>query len=262
MKGGPYCLLFLLFFLCTSCSTTRGVIARPSTDHKPLDTGIDARDIVLELKQTNKNLDTFKGIGSFSLRHEGAVRLKERIAWIGAAPVRLRAVILASGHPVLKLASDGKWLYIHDLRDPLNTIRKLPTRDPNLKRLIPIPIRSSDLLTLLSGRIPLCDHHSLSLTPDPSSDGHILFLKKWWWVVEKIYLDKNASNPNQVEVFNFSGSLRYRARLASPEKVGEYRIPMKIEISDAENTNLAITVDRYWPNVSVSSAMFVLNASD
>lgn len=262
MKAGCHSLFPLLFFIFASCSIPSGMMTRSGTDSIPLDTAIVARDLVLRLKQTNMNLDTFKGVGSISLRHRGAVRLNERIAWIGATPSRLRMVVLASGHPIIKLASDGAWLYIHDHRDPRNTIRKIPAHDASLRWLIPLPIGPGDLVSLLAGRIPIGDHHSADLIPDTFSGGKILILKRWWWIVQKIYLDKDGSNPNQVEVFNWTGSLRYRARLEETQPVGEYHIPMEIKISNAKDTGLVLDIDRYWANVSVSSSLFVLNGSD
>lgn len=261
MKPGFHYFFLLLFLVSVSCSIPLGKITQPGIGSLPVDTAIGAQDLVLKLKRTNMDLDTFKGIGSVSIRDNGVIQLRERIAWVGATPSRLRMVILASGHPIIKLSGDGTWLYIHDRRSSPHTIKKIPAHDANLKWLIPISLRISDLLSLLAGRIPLYNHHSADLIPDTTSGGKTLVLKKWWWVVQKIYLDRDGLHPKQIEVFNWSGSLRYRVRMVRTRQLGNYRIPLEMEISNSKDTVLLLDVDRYWPNVPVSTTMFQLDGS-
>lgn len=261
MNSGFHYLLLLLFLVSASCSTPLGRISQPGIGSIPLDAAIRAQDLVRKLKQTNMNLDTFKGIGSISIRRNGMIQLRERIAWVGTTPSQLRVVILAAGHPIVKLAGDGTWLYIDDRRSSPNNIRKIPAHDANLKWLIPISLRVSDLLSLLAGRISIDNHHSAYLIPDVTSGGNILVLKKWWWIVQKIYLDRDGLYPKQMDLFNWSGSLRYRVRMVRTRQLGNYRIPLEMEISNSKDTVLLLDVDRYWPNVPVSTTMFQLDGS-
>jgi len=259
MRIGLVFFLVPLPFLFISCSSFSGLLRLPShLDSLQAIPTADAEGLLSELRQTSSDLQSFKGIGSISLRYHGTLRMKERIAWIGAGPACFRIAVLSAGHPVMKLAGDGTWLYYHDLRDPDGSIRKVPSRDPDLKRLMPVSIKASDFLAFLSGGIPVCKHQSVDLFREPTSGHHVLVLRRWWRVVEKIYLDSGTSEPRRVETFDWSGRLRYRANLSRTKAAAGYRIPTAFRISNGEDAELVVSVDRYWPNAPVSPAMFTM----
>jgi len=175
-------------------------------------------------------------------------------------PSRYRFTVLSSGYPVLKFAGDGEWLYINNVRDSAAASRRVPT-GIGFRRLLPIPIRPEELMSLLSGRIPISDHHTVDAHTDGSSGYHVLVLKKWWRPVEKIYLCQDTLAPVRVEAFGALGSLRYRACLDGTLEADGYRIPVRIDVSDGEDAGVHLSLDRYWSNVAVSADDFALTAS-
>jgi len=259
MRAGFYLTILSALFLFHGCSSFSGKISGSVGDLKQQDKLYKTQYLLSRLKNDNNSLKTFKGIGEITLWRNRQIQINERMAWVGAGPINLSIVILVSGHPAIKFASNGKYLYYLNSFTGTNPFGKIPATDASLKRLISIPINTSDLITFLTGRIPIRKHDSVELVPERNGNGSILVLKKWWRTVEKIYLDKDLMNVRKVEVFHITGSLMYRTLLSGIQNIEGYRIPLKLVFSDDdENIVFQLIIDKYRPNVSVSPSMFVL----
>jgi hypothetical protein len=223
----------------------------------------NARLVLLTLNNQNHTLKSFKGIGKIQAWQKGEKRIDERIAWIGSDAVKLSIVVLISGHPAIKIASDGKWLYYYEARQGEPLYKKIPATDATLQRIVSVPINPSDIVTLLAGRTPLREHHSALLYRQDSGPGYVLILKKrWYGIVEKIYLDEDKTQVRQIEFFNRSGSLIYRARFDEMQAVKKYQVPLRLSISSDEGMGFQLEVQKYWADVPVSPSMFVLDPPD
>ena len=231
---------------------------------QPSDTGESpavaaASRVLAALALQNEKLATFKGIGKIEVRRNEKNILDERIAWVGSEPNRLSIAVLISGHPALKIASDGTWFYYYEIRPGAPIYKKEPATEATLQRIVAMPIKISDILRLLAGRTPLRAHHTAVLDGEDSDNGYVLILKKWWGdVVEKVYLDEDRSQVRQVEFFDRRGALEYRARFDDMQVVGGYRVPAGLSITNGEGIAFRLEVERFLPNVPVSPAMFVL----
>lgn len=215
--------------------------------------------LLAEVKDRNTTLKHFKGIGKIKLRQNGKTLIDERIAWIGSEPSKLSLVVLVSGFPAIKMASDGKWLYYLESGREETVYKKMRADDPSLKRLISIPIRTSEIVAILAGRIPLREHHSLRLDLPESGSGPVLELKnRWWGVLQKLYFDETKKQLHQVEFFNKMGSLEYRVKFENMKTNNGYRIPHRLHLSNDEGVDVLFRIDRFWANIEVSPSMFVL----
>ena len=221
-----------------------------------------AQSVVDRLQTTNQSLRSFKGTGKVSLRQNGVLTLDQRVAWVGAQPVNLSIVLLVSGFPAVRIASDGSWLYYVDNQDPKRSYRKIRADDPSLERVLAIPITSSDVIRLLSGRIPVREYDTAVLEPDTAGDGFVLKLRKWWGTIAKVYVDSGKSLVRQVEVFERTGSLAYRAVFEQMQWVSDYQVPQKLALSNDNGAHFQLVIDRYWADVEVSPSMFAVPAPD
>ena len=223
----------------------------------------EVRDLLSVLKTQNDSLSNFKGIGQIKLKQNGLLQLDQRVAWIGEKPVKLSIAVLISGYPAVKLATDGQWLYYLEVYGRDIIFRKMPASDPSLKKLISIPIPSSELITFLTGRIPMPEFDSIDLIEDKTTHGYILVLKKkWWGVRQKIYYDANTSQVRQVDMFHRSGSLRYRAQIESMQWVDGYQVPLQLRLSTHDGTDFQLVIERYWVNLELPSSAFMLTPPD
>lgn len=257
-------ILFIFFSCLYGCSLPPLHTDRSDRNIQTGQRTSEPQELLQKLEQRNSTLKSFKGIGSIALKRNGILRIKERVAWIGARPVSFYIVILVSGHPSMKLSGNGQWFFFHNLYDKENTYRKIRSNDPSLKRLIQLPLKASEFIAILSGRIPIINHHSIELLSDQTGDD-ILILKKRGRIRQKIYLAHDNLFPYKMEIFGRRGALIYSARFDQAKRIEEYNIPMKVTIYAEEKKEVItcqLVIDQYWPNVPVSPSMFVLPSTE
>jgi hypothetical protein len=260
MKTAPQLLLFIiiatLFSACTSITATLSGKTAEELDEANI---AEAKHLLRTLENKNSNLKNFKGIGKIKVWNNDQIQIDERVAWVGSDPQKIRIAVLISGFPAVKLASDGQWFYYLEVQGKTHVFKKIRASNANLKRLIAIPIHSSDVITFLAGRVPVREHHSAYIKPNSSDSGYVLILKRrWWGIVEKIYFDNTKSRVRQIEVFNRSGSLVYRVGFEDIREIQGYRVPFRLKISSDEGADCQLDIDRYWADVTVSPSVFVL----
>ena len=220
-----------------------------------------ARELLSHLATANENLQDFKGIGRIQLAGDSAAYIDQRMVWAGSLPTKLSVVVLASGLPVLKFASDGQHLYFLDMRSSRSSFRKIRSSDPQLDRLISIPVRSSDIVLLLAGRLPVRSHSKVSLATNESGS-RVLILQKWWRVVQRITVDPQRSELQSVEFFDGQGKLAYRVTVADLQTIQGYRVPRQIRIDGSSGAWLAIRAERIYPNADIKPEVFILAPPD
>ena len=245
--------------LLAGCSS----LSRKIHDPEELAVMAEARMVLLALGDKNDKLINFKGIGSITVRHNGKKRIDERIAWIGSEAVKISIVVLISGLPAVRMANDGKWFYYYEARKDEPIYKKIPAADATLQRIVSIPIKTTDVIQLLAGRAPLREHHSASLYRQSSGTGYVLILKKrWWGIVEKIFLSEDKAQIHQIEFYNRSGELIYRARFNQMQNIKGYQVPSRLSISNGAGIDLQLEIQQYLTDVTVIPSMFVLNPPD
>ena len=221
------------------------------------------RDLLTGLETRNASLNNFKGIGNIQIRQNGRLKLDQRVAWIGEKPVKLSIAVLISGYPAVKLATDGKWLYYLEVHGQDTTFRKFQSSDPSLKKLISIPIPSSDVITLLAGQIPMPEFDSATLVEEEATPGYALVLKsRWWGIRQKIYYDRSMSGVRRVDVFQRSGELKYRAEIENRQLVNGFQVPRQLRLLTLDGADCLLSIERYWANVDPAPSVFVLTPPD
>jgi hypothetical protein len=218
-----------------------------------------AQIVIAYLNSQNDDLIHYKGIGNIKVRQNQITLIDERVAWVASETAKLNLVIMVSGHPAVKMASDGKWFYYYEARRGRPMYKKVPASDSNLKRITGMPIETADIIHLLAGRVPLREHHSARLERSNAGQGYVLVLKRrWWGVAEKVFLDESRTRVDRIEFYSRSGELTYRARFDAMQTIGGYRVPASLSITDGDGLDFQLVVNRYWADVDVSPSMFVL----
>lgn len=254
-------LLFFIIFalLLSACTSITATLSGKTAEELDEANIAEAKHLLTTLENKNSSLKNFKGIGKIKVWNNDQIQIDERVAWVGSDPAQISIAVLISGFPAIKLASDGQWFYYLEMQGSTHVFKKIQASNANLKRLIAIPIHSNDVITLLTGRVPLREHHSAYIKKNPSDSGYVLILKKRWrGIVEKIYFNDAKSRVRQIEVFNRSGSLVYRVGFENIREIKGYRVPFRLKISSDGGADCQLDIDRYWADVSVSPSVFVL----
>jgi len=249
--------MVLAFF--AGCSSFTGGISREQQKPPDAAAGAEAQTVLAALSSRNAGLINFKGKGKIKVWQKGRLKFKETVYWVASETSKISIVFLIGGYPAVKMASDGKWFYYYEIGKGDPIFKKIAASDASLKRIISIPIQTEDVLSLLAGRVPIRDHHSAILEPLEAKPGYVLILKKrWWGVTEKIYLDQTKMHAQQVELYNRSGSLIYRAQFDEMQMIKEYRVPARLSITNETDANFELDIDAFWADVAVTPSMFVL----
>jgi hypothetical protein len=213
--------------------------------------------ILLNLGQANAGLSTFKGTGKIKLWKKDSVQVV-RTAWTGARPDKIRIVIQGiTGFPVASMAADGKWFYL--LSYSQDSFYKSEVHNPDLEKLVSIPVTAGDVINLISGTVPIRQYRSSSLTQLPAESGYVLSLMGERGVdIEKIYLDQDRMRVYRIEIFTPKGQLAYRVGIDGETEVDGFRVPAKLIFSNDDGSGFQLDVDKFWPNAAVSPDMFVI----
>lgn len=227
---------------------------------KPEPPDAAARAVLATLNGHNAGLKNFKGIGKIKVWQKGNLTIDERVAWIGSETSKISIVLLIGGYPAVKMASDGQWFYYYEVAAGKKPIyRKMAASNASMKRIISISIQTNDVLSLLAGRVPIREHQAAILEQQEAAPGYVLALKRrWWGVTEKIYLDETKMRVRQVEFYNRSESLIYRARFDEMQTINGYSVPVRLSISNGDDADFELDVHRFWADIAVSPSMFVL----
>ncbi len=244
----------------SGCATWSGVLEQPPSEEADSADAAEARQVLDRLQKTNERLKSFKGVGRLTIRQDGKVQMDERLAWLGSDPLKLSIVLFAAGFPAVRMAGDGEWLYYQE--DPAQgaTIKKIRASDPDFKRLLSIPIQSSDIIALMRGRIPIREHRSARLKPLKSGNGYVLMLMRTWGVHQMIFLDETKTEVRQTEVYDSSGDLLFQANFLEMQLVDGYKVPLRLAVSGKDKALVQLVVERYWADVPVTPSMFVLGS--
>ncbi len=253
--------VFIVAIPMFSCQTIGHKYIDSHVDSGSYDTVSQNKDEALRLlstvENTNKNLETFKGIGNFKLITKNK-SLHTRAAWIGTNKGYFRIEIFGfPGQSAATYSHDGRYsyMYIH-LEDRFYIINDV---NPSLEKILTIPITSNDLNSFLSGKIPIYDYDVNHMQVKLSGNVYELHLKQGCFGNrEKIYVDEHTKYIQKVEIFNQFGSLIYCAELRMMKTVNGHIIPFDIKISNNDDNYLHISMEKYWTDIDIPLSSFTL----
>jgi outer membrane lipoprotein-sorting protein len=223
----------------------------PALDKKA---GITARNIM----QANQDITASKGLGWIRVT-TGSDTYKYKIAWAAVYPDKIRISFLMSGHPVETIAADGEGVtFISHTggHQPHTTFSK----DPDMYRFINVPVKLSDLISVLLGRLPVKPHDFAFFSPgDP--DLRTLVLKRKNRSLEQILVLNPDDMPQELKTADEKNRLLYRIAVTSYAPFNNRTIPASVRLSDAQQRNIDLTITSFQANPAIKQSVFRLTAN-
>jgi outer membrane biogenesis lipoprotein LolB len=210
------------------------------------------------LQGKNRDIKTFKGTGRINYSAGNSASFSSDIAWVAGYDNKLLVVLRGLlGEPLARIASDGNWLYYYSHAD--NRYYRKHSANPSLESFISIPLKSKDIILLLSGRVPFAEFDSAIMADNESESPVIVLKKRWVGIVEKIYLDESRKDAVKIEMFDSTGEISYRASFDGETMVDKYRFPSRLVVSNEKGDHFAIELERCWADIPVSPSVFTLS---
>jgi outer membrane biogenesis lipoprotein LolB len=249
-----------VILILPACAGLSGKTSRyiPEGFHLPDSLDPSIRIIVEILQSKNRDIKTFKGTGRINYSAENSAPFSSDIAWVAGNENKLLIVLRGLlGEPLARIATDGERLYYFSHVD--NRYYSKQSVNPSLESLISIPLKSKDIIYLLSGRVPFAEFDSAIMADDESGSPVIVLNKRWSGIVEKIYLDGSRKDAVKVEMFDSTGDIIYSASFDGENMVGGYLFPSRLVVSNGKGDRLAVELERCWADMPVSSFVFSLS---
>jgi outer membrane lipoprotein-sorting protein len=252
----PFFLLIVGLLLFTiSCSSL--IFPQKKTDQTP-EISPAGLKILEALMQKQSVLKQFKAIGKISI-DTGNNFQTSRAAWAVSYPYKLRIEFLApTGQPTLSLSLDDTWLYIYSYQE--NRFAKKRKTGSYLKKLLKIPIKPDDAISLFAGHVPV-DSPIIEAETTSTSDSDFEVMTLHYGNrngKSRIFFDKQLKRVSKFEKYNTSGGLMYRAVLGNFLIIGDQWLPRQIFLEAPNHGVVKVAAERYWNDVTFDPEFFVL----
>jgi outer membrane lipoprotein-sorting protein len=218
----------------------------------------DAPQNLHDITGINKGLETFKGLGTLTLKREHGVE-KYRIAWACKSPDKIRLVIIVAGQVVETLVADGESLFLRSETNAHEFIKK-NTDNADLERILSIPVKINDIIQILSGRIPVAKHHGFEAVTDTHTGLKAVVLNAFWGrEVQRVIFNKEGF-PCGFEIKKSRNHVLYDVKYENLQINSGFILPGKITIKTRDNIVCTIKTDSFFPNASLAPDVFFLSS--
>ena len=216
-----------------------------------------ARQLLRQVMDANADLVAFKGVGRVRATLQNRQRISERMAWIGAAPGRLRfAFLTPTGMPVLTMGCDEEWVTVLNHTEGKYIKRRVGRN--SLSGFLPVSIRCTDFYRLLVGRPPQVEYESVRMVADAGDDADpivLLLQRRFRGTVGRISVSRDTGELVAAELLDVHGNRLYSARVDAMQTVEGYRLPARITLTGTDGT-IALDVQRAEISEPVTPDLF------
>ncbi len=227
------------------CSTPRPA-TDPAADAK-------ARAIATDLESFNQSIFTAKGTCTATLHTPESIQAFT-IAWAAAFPDKLRMTLLMSGHAVETIVffQDTLSLFSHTGRHDLFLDYG---SDPDLERYLQVPLKTSTLIRILLGRLPVQDFDDAYLSVD---NPDVTILRSTPKRFLQAVVTDSSGRLEQLRLETFSQKSLYTMTIHDYQTHGAHTIPGRIEIADNRGRTLKIQITGFDANPPLKPGIFQL----
>ena len=241
-------LLFTVIFTGPGC-VLLGLQSGKQTD-------THAEDIINRIQAFNAQISTSKGTGELTLI-QGGRKEKYKIIWAAQSPNRLRMTLLMSGHPVETIASTGQWVTFAS-HTGAHEPHSAASKDPDLDPYINIPLRLSELVSLLLGKVPKRPFDRAWILPEKPNT---VFASQSFSSEIQECLMNETGIPTRYRVLDKKMNLILGIWYSQFFKRDNFILPGVITIKDGDQRIMKIALNDIMPNIHIKESVFRLTGS-
>ena len=227
---------------------------------------INTYNLAKQLSHSNKEIKTAKGLGWLEIKKsdgKAGLELIYKIAWIAEPPDKIRITLLSNGFPVETIVSNGEniTLFSHTGEHNLKTYS---IRNPSLEDILSIPVRIEDIISLLSGQVPIKDFkYAFFDNQDNQFDNNDNLLKtivlknRSGTGIQKIYID-SGNRIKKYLMTDWKTDPLYKVNFFDFIVIDSVTIPSKLIIQDSLNREVSFKISKFYKNLPVKRSVFNL----
>ncbi len=227
---------------------------------------IAAYNLVKQIRDSNKDIETAKGIGWLKIReveNEANIEIVYKIAWVSKPPQEIRITLLSSGFPVETIVSNEEsiTLFSHTGEHSLKTYN---INNPSLEDIFSIPVKIEDIILLLSGQVPIKDFkYAFFDNQDNQFDNNevdsktIILKNKSGKGIQKILIN-HQNEIKKYLITNWKIEPLYTVTFFNFKTIDSVTIPSKLLIQNSSNKEVLFEISKFYKNLPIKKSTFRL----
>ncbi|MCK5695359.1 MAG: DUF4292 domain-containing protein [Desulfobacula sp.] len=249
-------LLFRLIYFTVFILILSGC-AQLRPDTNPL---LDKKALLLanQARSFNQHIITSKGTGWIRLETK-TKKDKFKIAWATVFPNKIRITFLLSGHPVETIIATGKKITFLSHTGE-HSKYSYHSKNPNMENYIHVPIKMSEMISILLGRLPVKNFDDAYFSPSDASLSTITLRQNWKRLTQSLHLNSKGRLEG-LKTTDLSGNLLYEITITKYKNNDFDTIPGRIEIKDNDHRKLTFEITNFLPNPPIKESVFQLTES-
>ncbi|MCP4672334.1 MAG: hypothetical protein GY857_13630 [Desulfobacula sp.] len=243
-------LLCLIFFTCIAIIIPGCAPLRPDTD--PL---LDQKALILAKQVHSYNDHIIASRGTALARLEtGTNHEIFKIAWAAVFPNKIRITFLISANPIETIISTGEKITFisHTGKHSKHSFK---SKDPDLEKYIHVPIKMSEMILLLLGRLWPHSIDDTYFAPSDTSLSTIVLNSKNERSRYFFHFD-DTKNIDGFHREDYTGNLVYKIIIKGYKTYGLDIVPGKLEIKDSSNRKLNLEITNFISNPAIKRSIF------
>ncbi len=240
----PICFVCLILII-QGCAPLR-----PTTDPE-----LDKKALILakQVNSYNDHILTSKGTALVRLE-TGTDYEIFKIAWAAVFPNKIRITFLISANPIETIVSTGEKITFisHTGKHSKHSFK---SQDPDMEKYIHVPIKMSEMILLLLGRLWAHSIDDTYFEPSDTSLSTIVLNKKEERSRYFFHFD-DTKNIDSFHRKNYTENLVYKITIKGYKTYGLDTIPGKLEIEDNSNRKLSLEITNFISNPAIKKSVF------
>jgi len=244
-----FCFIFNIIIVLIFSGCARH---RPETN--PL---LDKKAVLLanQARSFNQSIITSKGTGWATLETNTKTD-KYKMVWAAVFPHKIRITFLVSGHPIETIITTGEKITFLS-HTGKHAKYSYDSKDPKMNDYIKVPIKISEMILILLGRLPVKNFNAAYFSPLDTSLTRISLEQRWKGVTQILHFNSRGKI-DSLKSIGLSGKLLYEITFKKYKTYKFGDIPTQIEILDKDDRKLSLDIQRFWPNLPIKDSVFQL----